>query len=369
MAIVFITGSPGAGKSYYAVKRIVEDLKKDTNLVVSNIDGLDRVKLSFYLGKEVNNLWTLDEFLATVLSFCNFHYDGNYRNAFLTILNVDYWKRFILPKLFGELGYRKVIFYLDEFQSIIDEDTELTQLQKFFFDYHRHLGLDFYIITQSIQRMNKAIRNLVEVELRLVSLRIFGISNMAVLKTIIGGVPVKKTVIKYDPKIFALYRSALVEHMKGVKGKPPVMLFVAIAVALFAIVQLGSYVKAHGGIIPKPNVSQDQEKEVKNEKRPSFFGSPSPSPSGSSPNPSPTPSVSGSSPSYSYPPSRPYPSVSSSPPSGSFSSPSASPSLPSPYPSSSGYGYIVIEVARPSARQPASSDLELSSGPKIVELP
>jgi len=264
MAIVFITGTPGAGKSYYAVKRIVEDIKKDTNLVVSNIDGLDRVKLSFYLGKEVNNLWTLDEFLATVLSFCNMHYDGNYRNAFLTVLNVDYWKRFILPKLFGELGYRKVIFYLDEFQSIIDEDTELTQLQKFFFDYHRHLGLDFFIITQSIQRMNKAIRNLVEVELRIINLRIFGISNMAVLKTIIGGVPVKKTVIKYDPKIFVLYRSALVEYMKGVKGKPPVMLFVAVAVALFSIIQLGSYVKAHGGIIPKPNVSQAQEKEVKN---------------------------------------------------------------------------------------------------------
>jgi zona occludens toxin (predicted ATPase) len=341
MAIVFITGSPGAGKSYYAVKKIVEDLKKDTNLVVSNIDGLDRAKLSFYLGREVNNFWTLDEFLSTVLPFSNLHYDGNYRNAFLTVLNVDYWKRFILPKLFGELGYRKVIFYLDEFQSIIDEDTELTQLQKFFFDYHRHLGLDFYIITQSIQRMNKAIRNLVEIELRLVSLRIFGISNMAVLKTIIGGVPVKKSIVKYDPKIFALYRSALVEHMKGVKGKPPFVLFVALAIAFFSIVQLGSYVKAHGGIVPKPKVSQAQEREAKNEK-PFFFVSPSSS-------------VSGSSPSYSYPSS--YPSVSSGVPSGV---PSSSSSGSSPSPSASpgggsvGSGYIVIEVARPSARPPAS---------------
>jgi zona occludens toxin (predicted ATPase) len=362
MAIVFITGTPGAGKSYYAVKRIVEDLKKDTNLVVSNIDGLDRAKLSFYLGKEVNNLWTLDEFLATALSFCNLHYDGNYRNAFLTVLNVDYWKRFILPKLFGELGYRKVIFYLDEFQSIIDEDTELTQLQKFFFDYHRHLGLDFYIITQSIQRMNKAIRNLVEIELRLINLRIFGISNMVVLKTIIGGVPVKKTVIKYDPKIFALYRSALVEHMKGVKGKPPVMLFVAIAVALFAIIQLGSYVKTHGGIIPKPNVSQAQENEVKNEKRPSFFGSPSSSGSSGFSSPS---SVSGSSPSYSSPSSYSYPSVSSG--SSSFpSSPSASPPVGG---SVGGYGYIVIEVAHPSARPPASSEDVLKPSVKVVEIP
>jgi zona occludens toxin (predicted ATPase) len=361
MAIVFITGTPGAGKSYYAVKRIVEDLKKDTNLVVSNIDGLDRAKLSFYLGKEVNNLWTLDEFLATAFSFCNLHYDGNYRNAFLTVLNVDYWKRFILPKLFGELGYRKVIFYLDEFQSIIDEDTELTQLQKFFFDYHRHLGLDFYIITQSIQRMNKAIRNLVEIELRLINLRIFGISSMVVLKTIIGGVPVKKTIIKYDPKIFVLYRSALVEHMKGVKGRPPVMLFVAIAVAFFAIFQLGSYVKAHGGIIPKPEVKNESKKEVKD--RPSFFGSSPPSSYSSSPS-----SVSGSSPSYPYPSS--YPSVSSG--SSSFpSSPSASPPVGG---SVGGYGYIVIEVARPSARPPASPEIPpkddvLPVGIKVKEIP
>jgi zona occludens toxin (predicted ATPase) len=360
MTIVFITGTPGAGKSYYAVKRIVEDLKKDTNLVVSNIDGLDRAKLSFYLGKEVNNLWTLDEFLATALSFCNMHYDGNYRNAFLTILNVDYWKRFIIPKLYGELGYRKVIFYLDEFQSIIDEDTELTQLQKFFFDYHRHLGLDFFIITQSIQRMNKAIRNLVEIELRLINLRIFGISSMVVLKTIIGGVPVKKAVIKYDPKIFVLYRSALVEHMKGVKGKPPVMLFVAIAVAFFAIFQLGSYVKAHGGIIPKPNVSQSQEKEVKNEKRPSFFGSPSSSGSSGFSSPS---SVSVSSPSYSYPSS--YPSVSS----GSSSSPSSSSASPPVGGSVGGYGYIVIEVAHPSDRPPASSEDVLKPSLRVVEIP
>jgi zona occludens toxin (predicted ATPase) len=346
MAIVFITGTPGAGKSYYAVKRIVEDLKKDINLVVSNIDGIDRAKLSFYLGKDVNNLWTLDEFLATVLSFCNLHYDGNYRNAFLTILNVDYWKKFILPKLYGELGYRKVIFYLDEFQSIIDEDTELTQLQKFFFDYHRHLGLDFFIITQSIQRMNKAIRNIVEIELRLVNLRIFGISSMAVLKTIIGGVPVKKSIVKYDPKIFVLYRSALVEHMKGVKGRPPVMLFVAVAVALFSIFQLGSYVKARGGIIPKPpNLQKSDQKPQERKSNYSFFSSSSASPSFYSPSPVPsTPS---------YPPSTP---------SRSTSYPSEETAKP-PSGSGSGSGYIII--GNPSLPEtPHRGDFELPP-PKV----
>jgi zona occludens toxin (predicted ATPase) len=350
MAIVFITGTPGAGKSYYAVKRIVEDLKKDINLVVSNIDGIDRAKLSFYLGKDVNNLWTLDEFLATVLSFCNLHYDGNYRNAFLTILNVDYWKKFILPKLYGELGYRKVIFYLDEFQSIIDEDTELTQLQKFFFDYHRHLSLDFFIITQSIQRMNKAIRNIVEIELRLVNLRIFGISSMAVLKTIIGGVPVKKSIVKYDPKIFVLYRSALVEHMKGVRGRPPVMFFVALAVALFAIFQLGSYFKAHGGIIPKPpNLQKSDQKPQAQERKSnySFFPSSSVSPSFSSPSPPPSTLSHSSAPPT---PSTSYPSLPSSG-SGETSK------------SSSGSGYIII--GNPSLPEtPHRGDFELPS-PKV----
>ncbi|MGB9874222.1 MAG: zonular occludens toxin domain-containing protein, partial [Hydrogenobacter sp.] len=238
MAIVFITGTPGAGKTYYAVKKLLDDLKKPSVLVVSNIDGLERDKLSFYFGKEVDNFMYLDEFLALCYSFAGMNYDGNYRVGFLTILNVDFWKRYIIPALYKERGFRKVVFYLDEFQSIIDEDTDLTQVQKFFFDYHRHLGVEIYIITQSIQRMNKAIRNLSEIELRLVNLRIFGLSSVVVLKTIIGGVVVKKSMLKYDPVIFVLYRSALVEHMKGVRGRPPVMLFVGLIVLFFSLYQL-----------------------------------------------------------------------------------------------------------------------------------
>jgi hypothetical protein len=153
--------------------------------------------------------------------------------------------------------------------------------------------------------------------------------------------------------------------MKGVKGKPPVMLFVAVAVALFAIVQLGSYVKAHGGIIPKPNVSQSQEKEVKNEKRPSFFGSPSPSPS-------PPLLVLLLLPLFLVPhPPTPilpltltllFPLLLLLVP----SSPSASPPVRG---SVGGYGYIVIEVARPSDRPPASSEDVLKPSLKVVEIP
>lgn len=249
MAVVFITGTPGAGKSYYAVLRILEELKHSDRLVITNIDGLDKQKVAFYLGKEdLSNLWTLDEFLSAVYGLANLHYDGNYRSAFLTLLNVDFWKRVILPYFYKELGYKRFVFYLDEFQSIIDEDTDLHQSQKFFFDYHRHLGIDIYLITQSIQRMNKAIRNIAEVELRLVNLRMFGLSSVVLLKTLIGGVVVKKKLLKYDPRIFVLYKSALVEHLKGVRGRPPVMLFVGLFLLLFALFQGFSYMSKTGGL-------------------------------------------------------------------------------------------------------------------------
>lgn len=249
MALIFITGTPGAGKSYYAVLRIVQELRDSSKLVITNIDGLDKQKVAFYLDKEdLSNLWTLDEFLSAVYGIANLHYDGNYRNAFLTLLNVDFWKRVILPYFYKELGYKRFIFYLDEFQSIIDEDTNLHQSQKFFFDYHRHLGIDIYLITQSVQRMNKAIRNIAEVELRLVNLRMFGLSSVVLLKTLIGGVVVKKKLLKYDPRIFVLYRSALVEHLKGVRGRPPVMLFVGLFLLLFALFQGFSYMSKTGGL-------------------------------------------------------------------------------------------------------------------------
>jgi hypothetical protein len=101
-------------------------------------------------------------------------------------------------------------------------------------------------------------------------------------------VPVKKSIVKYDSKIFVLYRSALVEHMKGVKGRPPVMLFVALAVAFFAIFQLGSYFKAHGGIIPKPNLQKSEQKLQEHKSNYSFFPSSSVSSSFSSPSPVPS---------------------------------------------------------------------------------
>lgn len=348
--IIFITGTPGAGKTYYSVLRMLDDLKKDSVLVVSNIDGVSKEKFEFYLGKSVNFM-TFDEFLSFALSLVNMRYDGNYRNAFLTILNVDYWKKYIIPALYQQ-GIKKVTFYLDEFQSIIDEDTDLTQPQKFFFDYHRHLGIDIYIITQSIQRMSKAIRNLVEVELRLVSLRMFGLESFFVLKTLIGGVPVKKKVMKYKPEIFALYRSLLVEHMKGVRGRPPVMLFVGLAVLLFSIYSGYSYMKSAGGVLPK----QTQATKQTNEKpyhaqafnRDVIFPSfPPPS----------------SSPSYS-PPSgssykEPYKESAYLPSSGSS---------PAPAPSgSSGYGRIVIEYAPPSRSN--GDSFSLPEGPTIKEVP
>lgn len=348
MAVVFITGTPGVGKSYYAVLRILEELKHSDRLVITNIDGLDKQKVAFYLGKEdLSNLWTLDEFLSAVYGLANLHYDGNYRSAFLTLLNVDFWKRVILPYFYKELGYKRFVFYLDEFQSIIDEDTDLHQSQKFFFDYHRHLGIDIYLITQSIQRMNKAIRNIAEVELRLVNLRMFGLSSVALLKILIGGVVVKKKLLKYDPRIFVLYKSALVEHLKGVRGRPPVMLFVGLFLLLFALFQGFSYMSKTGGsLLPKPEVSNTVPNSDTNTKKSAVNPQPFSSP-----------------PSYSPPPAPYYSSKpSSSPPPSSSSLPSASVTLGSRDIPPSG-SYVIIYSSDPPP--PLRSSVQVPSGPTV----
>ncbi|QID34110.1 zonular occludens toxin domain-containing protein [Pampinifervens florentissimum] len=354
MAVVFITGTPGAGKSYYAVLRIVQELKDTSKLIITNIDGLDKQKVAFYLDKEdLLNLWTLDEFLSVVYGLANLHYDGNYRNAFLTLLNVDFWKRVILPYFYKELGYKRFIFYLDEFQSIIDEDTDLHQSQKFFFDYHRHLGIDIYLITQSVQRMNKAIRNIAEVELRLVNLRMFGLSSVVLLKTLIGGVVVKKKLLKYDPRIFVLYRSALVEHLKGVRGRPPVMLFVGLFLLLFALFQGFSYMSKTGGsLLPKPKVSNAVPNSDANTNTKKSASNPQPS---SQPFSSP--------PSYSPPPASYY---SSKPPPSPPPSSSSLPSLPAPASSRdvppSGSYVIIYSSDSPS---PPHSSVPVPSEPTV----
>jgi hypothetical protein len=190
--------------------------------------------------------------------------------------------------------------------------------------------------------MNRAIKNLVEIELRLVNLRVFGLESVVLLKTLIGGVLVKKKLFRYKKDIFVLYRSLLVEHVKGVRGRPPVMLFVGVAVLLFSIFSFYSYMKQSGGVLPKPKqTKQTSAQTAQTFSRDVIFPS-------------------SSFPSYSLPGSSSYKEKESAylPSSGSSPAPA----------SSGGYGHIVVEYV-PSSKSNRDNSFSLPEGPTIKEVP
>jgi zona occludens toxin (predicted ATPase) len=209
MSIKVITGVPGSGKSYFALKEVMtkhfewnddhnEWIKKDDYTIISNIAGLrlPHIKFESYLKD----------------------HKIDYRRFF----TVNYFKNVLLPE------YPKIILLLDEAQKYFpktfkdvkgaeNNPEELSNM--YFFEYHRHISTDIYIIGQLWTRFCYEIVNLVEYQIdaqrRTLSVagefRYFFRNGMDVYH--------KKTV-KPDKKIFALYRSTDTEEVTTKEIRP-----------------------------------------------------------------------------------------------------------------------------------------------------
>jgi hypothetical protein len=145
MAIRVLEGTVGSGKTYYAVKHLIdkyfkwdtvkdEYIQTDQNVViVTNLDGF---KFGLELDKEIEKAGGLRQFFS-----------------------VDYQK--IL------LGGKRGLYIIDEAQRFFDR--KFYDMQTFyFFQFHRHLGIDIYLLTQDISTLVKELQNLAEYKIRAV---------------------------------------------------------------------------------------------------------------------------------------------------------------------------------------------------------
>ena len=216
MAIDLITGIPGAGKTYYAVHKLVElyykwdkDLQEfritseQKPLIITNIEGLalDCVDLKEAMGK---------------LSEKEF-------------FSLEYQEK--IHKKHG-----KVLYIIDEAQRYFH--------RKFFdvnvfawFEYHRHLGQDVWLITQDRFKICKDVAALAENEYRAVkrSLSLFGEIKLNHLcsKEVIG-----RKIIRPSKNIYNIYKSAFV-HDSGVKkSRIGVKIIVLILLAVLSMLYL-----------------------------------------------------------------------------------------------------------------------------------
>lgn len=224
MALYLITGIPGSGKTYYAVNMILTEY-----FVFS--DGTYRMKAEYGDLQIITNIEDLklphislkDAIAKSGLSFQKFFTEA--------------YQEKISQK------YPKIIYLIDECQQYFhpkfyDPDTF------FYFDRHRHLGHDIFLITLDRARITKQIYLLVESEIRAVkrSLSFMGELKYNIMQ---GYEVVGRKVLKPTKKIFDLYKSQ--SNFETKKVKNPLMKWIFLLIIGFPVAVYLFYSTLFGG--------------------------------------------------------------------------------------------------------------------------
>jgi hypothetical protein len=229
MSIKHITGVPGSGKTYYAIREIIlryyrwndelfeweinaEKTKKPV-LIYTNIDSLKlpHVNIEQYCEREG----------ITIYDF----------------FTVDYWDQNI-----PYTDYQIVIL-LDEAQKFYPSSYRLPgspppgQNTLFWFQYHRHFGPDVYVITQTYDAVCKHVVQLAEYEIHAKS-KVLTLRNkfVYVYRNGLGpdGVVGGKT-LTYNSKVGMLYQSYQAESDDSTRPNP-LKKYIAITAILAVVV-------------------------------------------------------------------------------------------------------------------------------------
>lgn len=187
--IRLIVGQPGSGKTYYALyymyrkglivydKGLKEWIVRHDVVIVSNIDELQVDHVSFDL----------------------------------------FYEKYLLPNRYEEklktlkAQGKKVVFVIDECQKYfgsLRSDIKQNAHIWFFFEYHRHWGIDIFLITQSLNALPKRLVNLCEYYIEMFPLVLRWTDKaFRAKKRDVTGLEIEKLSIPLLPEIFKLYKS------------------------------------------------------------------------------------------------------------------------------------------------------------------
>lgn len=224
MAIYIITGAPGSGKTFYMIKHMIANYfyyDKEMSLwryrkhnenkkeftVISNIDGLVLPHLEL---DEIIEISKIDKY------------------KFFT---VEYQKK-IAEK------YNNLVYVIDECQRYFDESVNKRKDVLFFFEYHRHIGMDIFLMAQTYERICRNIRGIEEKHIHAPrrGLSIIGEFSYNIMSST---EIIDKKIIAMDKSIFKLYKSR--ERKEISKAKNPLLKYVVIAAIMLVFALLGFY--------------------------------------------------------------------------------------------------------------------------------
>ena len=209
MSIFLLTGVPGSGKSYYAVTELKKRLKDF--VIISNIDGL-----RFDVLSELGTIYNLDDFLQ----------DRSAQKFFSNSFQEKFTKQI------QDKHGKPVCYFIDEFHvAVISSCVRLPPDLLHFFAYHRHYGMDVFIITQNVSLIHRQLCDLAAYEIRS---KKGVVVDFFLYQLRLQGETFKTLRLPKDKLIFALYQSFQRASGKTNNSK---LLYVAI---VFIVCTLGS---------------------------------------------------------------------------------------------------------------------------------
>ena len=137
--LVGFVGTPGSGKTYEAVKKIVFNLRKGRH-VYTNIDGMDA--------------GPCQEMMKSICQMDDYEFDKKFH-----FLSKDEVTRF------WEIAKHGSFIVIDEIHKTFNCRDWSSQKNNAFADWastHRHFGYDLICITQDMEKVEKQVRSLLE---------------------------------------------------------------------------------------------------------------------------------------------------------------------------------------------------------------
>ncbi len=241
--IICFEGTPGSGKSYEAVRKILDNLKLG-RLVYTNIDGMD-----------------LQNNRESIKSFCGLSdYELETRLIFMPHFQVnEFWK-------YTKKGSLILIDEVHKWFSARDWASEKNKQFAEWASTHRHEGYDVVLITQKLEKVDSHVRSLIEWTYRYKKLNMFGslIQQKYKRASFCGedttGKPLDNKLYTYDKRIFHCYKSFVADDVKelGIMKhsnvlKHPVFLLIPISLIVFVFLFFrSSFVQGKmPGAVPK----------------------------------------------------------------------------------------------------------------------
>ncbi len=231
-------GVPGSGKTYamvYYLRKWAdwdnfyhEWIVREDVLIISNIDGLKIPHVNF------------DNLLSEV---------GGLSNVFSEAFVKALWDK----------GYKHIIFAIDEAQKYFDRKFYDKQVF-YFFQYHRHYGVDILLSTQDASTLCKEIRVLAEFLIRAEQRSLTFKSFKYKFYTPDDKTHLFNKTIPKDTKVFAMYKSFDIEEA----DKPPnvILRHLVIPVFVFFLFIFGivAYIKLY--MFPSAGNIEDEKADI-----------------------------------------------------------------------------------------------------------